>query len=123
MALTGLPFVCSTVSVSVYDLDEETFIDSAFIKIVKHIPTPPDNVPSWNYRQIDYRIQKVDSLILRYKISCIDSTDYDIMYYFMKNDKSDILFEMKATFYSPYEIYSAKDFIERIALTVKFISK
>lgn len=123
MALTGLPFVCSTVSNSVYDLHDETLIDSAFIKMVKHIPTPPYDDPFWNYRLIDYGTQMLDSIILRYKISCVDSTDYHIMYYFMKNDKSNILFEIKGTCYSENEIKPAKDFIEGIALTVKFISK
>ena len=123
MALTGLAFVCSTVSISVYDLHKETLLDSAFFKTVKHIPIPPDDDPDWNYRLIDYGTQMVDSITLRYKISCVDSTDYHIMYYFMKNNRSNILFEMKATCYSQYEINSAKDFIEGIALTVKFLDK
>ena len=123
MALTGLPFVCSTVSISVYDLHQETILDSAFIKTVKHIPTQPVGDTTWNYRLIDYGIQMVDNKPLRYKISCIDSTDYYIMYYFMKNDKSNILYEIKATCYSENEIKTAKDFIEEIALTASFISK
>lgn len=123
MALTGLPFVCSTVSISVYDLHQETLLDSAFIITVKHIPTPPDDDPAWNYRLIDYGTQLVDTITLRYKISCVDSTDYHIMYYFMRNNKSNILFEMKAICYSQNEINSARDFLEGIALTVKFISE
>lgn len=122
MALTGLPFVCSTVSISVYDIHDETWIDSAFTKMVKHIPTPPVDDPDWNYRLIDFGTQMVDSITLRYKISCIDSTDYHIMYYFMKNDKSNILFEIIGTCYSKNEIKPAKDFIEGIALTVQFVN-
>jgi hypothetical protein len=91
--------------------------------MVENIPPPPDDDPAWNYRLIDYGTQMVDSITLRYKISCVDSTDYHIMYYFMKNARSNILFEMKATCYSQNEINSAKDFIEGIALTVTFISK
>lgn len=123
MALTGLPFVCSTISILVYDLHKETLLDSAFVNTVEHFPTPPDEDPAWNYRLIDYGTQMVDSITLRYKISCVDSTDYHIMYYFMKNNRSNILFEMKATCYSPFEINSAKDFIEGIALTFKFLDK
>lgn len=123
MALTGLPFVCSTISISVYDLHQEVMLDSVFAKMVENNPIPPGNDTVWSNRLLDYGIQMVDSATLRYKISCVDSTDYLIMYYFMKNKRSNMLFEMKATCYSLNEINSTKDFLEGIALTVKFISE
>ena len=100
MAVAGLPSVNTILSISVYDLHESTSIDSAFTATVKHVATTPDEEAAGNYRLIDYGIQKTEGKFLRYKISYTDST-INIMYYFMKDNYSNLLYELKSI--SPLE--------------------
>lgn len=119
-ALTGLPFTGSTIRLSVFSFPREIPVDSPFMEIVRYVPVPYDGDTLFSYRLIDYGSRSVDGKTLRYKISCVDSTDYYILYYFMKNDKSDTLYELKSTCYSENEIVRARDFLELIALSVRF---
>jgi hypothetical protein len=122
IAVAGLPFGNTTFSVSVYDLHEVTPIDSAFIKTVRYVATTPNEAAAGNYRLIDYGIQNIEGKFLRYKISCTDSTIYNIMYYFMKDDYSNLLYELKSISPSEDNLTGVKDFLEYVALTAKFIT-
>lgn len=126
IAVAGLPFGNTTFSVSVYDLHSETPIDSAFDNAVKHVPVYPDEVNNNNYRLVDHGIQRIEDKTLRYKISESISNDgkiFSLMYYFMKNDHSDILYEIKSVCSSEGEIETTREFLEMIALTAGFVDK
>ncbi len=73
-----------------------------------------------NYKLVDIGISKLDDKYLYYKISRSDES-YSIMYYFMKNDYSDILYEIKSICDSEKYIEMVQDFLENIALTVEFM--
>jgi hypothetical protein len=119
IALVPFPFGNSLFSVSAYDLKEKTPIDSAFNKTLIHIAIQGDD-PAENYRLVDSGIKNLNEKYLRYKISFIDDSTFNIMYYFMKGDFSSVLYEIKAVCQSKENIITVQDFLEKIALTVKF---
>lgn len=122
IAIVGLPFGNSLFSVSAFEIKEETPIDSAFMNTVKY----DGNISSEkvvNYRLINYGIDNINNRDFRYKISCLDGSIYNIMYYFMKDDCSNILYEIKLVCQSEDKLKSAQDFLENVALTVEFRSE
>lgn len=126
IGVARLPFGNTTISVSAYDLHIETPIDSAFYNTVKHVPVYPDEVNNNNYRLLDHGIQRIEDKTLRYKISesiSYNGKIYSLMYYFMKNDHSDILYEIKSICPSEDEIETTREFLEMIALTAGFVDK
>lgn len=104
-------------SVSKY-VSEKTSIDTAFAGTVLFKPFEK------GYKLLDYGIREVNGKKLRFKKSEMTFEGKKIintMYYFMKNDTSDKLYEIKASF-EPEQEEDADKIMETIALTFTFRS-
>jgi tetratricopeptide (TPR) repeat protein len=107
--------------VSCYNKGKEINIDTAFLETVKHIATLP-NEPAENYKVVNYGIRKYDEKVLRFKISCVKDSVYSIMYYFMKDNYSRFLYEMKLTCRKHNDLKTTQNYLEKIALTANYDS-
>jgi hypothetical protein len=126
VAIVSFPFGNRAFSVSAYDLHEETSIDTAFARTVRHVPITADESRSGKYKVLGHGKWEFYGKTLRYKFSLnINQKDtlFNIMYYYMKNDFSDILYETKIIASSENEIETVTDFLDNIALTVMFLDK
>jgi hypothetical protein len=114
------PFV-----VSKYVNTEPVNIDSAFMISVKSIAKFPTGVNT-EYALLDFNTYKKGGKILRYKISEISFGNGkkidNVMYYFMKDEVSDCLYELKMSCDSTH-LNLCKESLEKIAMTVNFDSK
>lgn len=120
IALVPFTFGNGLFSVSIYDLSIETTIDSAFIKSVNHKATIIDEGQVDNYELIDYGVKESNDKFLRYKISFTGNISYNIMYYFMKDNYSRYLYELKMICPSQDNIEEVKSFLESVAWTAGF---
>ena len=119
VAKVNFPFGISLFSVSTYDAGEKIHIDTAFIETVNFRATLSEGTVD-NYRLVDYGIRRFNKKVLRYKISCVEDSSYSIMYYFMRDDYSRYLNEIKLTCSSQSNLKASQDFLEKIALTANF---
>lgn len=109
----------STFSVSKYSADEPMSIDSAFSYTVNSIATMGGTQMTDSYKLIDYGTYQLEGKMMRFKISTIDKTSINIMYYFMKNDYSTELYEIKLVT-EKAKLEEGKKYIEKVALTFAF---
>lgn len=119
LAKVAFPFGNSLFSVSTFVNEEKIYMDSAFIKTVNYVATLRGDTVK-NYRLVDYGIKKLNNKILRYKISCAYDSVYSVMYYFMKDDYSRFMNEMKITCRGQNNLKTVQNYLEKIALTVNF---
>jgi hypothetical protein len=119
IAKVELDFGNTLFSVSAYDLKKITTIDSAFSQAVNYRGMLGE-IPVSNYKLTDYGKERFNDKDFRYKISCTDDRIYNIMYYFMREDLSNVLYEIKLISPSEKDVILAKDFLLNVALTVEF---
>ncbi len=119
VALVKYSFGNSLLSVSVFDLGEITLLDTAFLRTVHYVPEEVDMTDDC-YSLVDYGVKTINDKILRYKISCLNDSVYNIMYYFMKGDSSRIIYEIKSACTSHDQIPIVRDLLEEIGLTTTF---
>ncbi len=106
----------SSVNVSVYTNHEPLPMDSAFINTLSKRNSEDKDA---DYKLISSRKYMIDGLTLYQKIS-IRGGDYcAILYYFMENNFSNTVYEIKVGG-SPSEINKLKALAEKIALSVYF---
>jgi hypothetical protein len=110
----GFPWGNSLLGVSTYIGPEPISIDTAFIQAAKYVP------PYDGYRLVDYGIKQSRDKILRYKISSLKDSAFSVMYYYMKDDYSRILNEMKLTCKSEKDINTIQNYLEKVASTVSY---
>jgi hypothetical protein len=110
----GFPWGNSLLAVSTYIEPEPISIDTAFIQTAKYAP------PYDGYRLVDYGIKQSRDKILRYKISSFKDSVFSVMYYYMKDDYSRILNEMKLTCRSEKNINTIQNYLEKVAKTVSY---
>ena len=122
VALVKFPSVNTVLTVSVYDLGEITLIDSALARTIRYIPTEVDNTVD-RYKLVDYGVKRIDDKDLRYKISCVNDSLFNIMYYYMNGDSSRLLYEIKSTCTSQDQIKTVQHFLEEIGLKTAFCGK
>ena len=111
-----IDFPCgnSLLAVSTYIGPEPISIDTAFIQAAKYVP------PYDGYRLVDYGIKQSRDKILRYKISSLKDSVFSVMYYYMKDDYSRILNEMRLTCKSEKDINTIQNYLEKVASTVSY---
>ncbi len=119
VALVKLPSGNSVLSVSVFDLGEINLIDSAMSRTIRYVPKEVDNT-SDRYKLVDYGIKRIDDKDLRYKISCVNDSVYNIMYYFMREDSSRLFYEIKSACTSHDQIKTVQDLLEEIGMKTAF---
>ena len=103
--------------VSKYIAPNKMSIEDAFAQSVE--TTTNFNIDSLkdNFELIDYKTYDVQGTTIRYKISKHFDKAYTIMYYFMKDDYSNELYEIK-TSTTKEGLSKAKIFCEKVALSV-----
>lgn len=119
VAIVELPDENSIFSVSTYDLGETMPLDSAFLKSV-HFTATLAGEPVSDYRTVDYSIKNRNDKNLYYKISFNPETKYSVIYYVMKNDNSDILYELKAVSQSEDRLYVIQALLEDVVISSGF---
>jgi len=105
--------------VSKYMLNTKTSIEEAFAQTVKPTTNPNTDSLTDHLQLIDYKTYDVQGKTIRYKISKHFDTVYTIMYYFMKDDSSKELYEIKTTA-NQNNLAKAQHFLEKVALSVEF---
>lgn len=123
IALAKLPFGNTLLSVSVYDLGEITLIDSALARTIRYVPEEVSNNSADRYKLVDNGVKRIDEKDLRYKISCVNDSVYNIMYYFMRGDSSRLLYEIKSACTAQDQIKIIQDLLEEIGLNAAFSGK
>lgn len=105
---------------SKYINDEAISIDSAFNKTVYHVPDGMEE----SYELVDHGKYRKEERLLRFKQSKITFGNgqevFNIMYYFMRKDKSEEMYEIKITGAAEDSIRDKK-ILEQIALSLKFL--
>ncbi len=110
----------STFSVSKYSADEPMTIDSAFNYTVNSVATTCGTQMADSYKLIDSGTYQLEGKMMRFKISTIDKMSINIMYYFMKDDYSNELYEIKLI--TPKDkLKEGKKYIEKVALSFSFM--
>ena len=104
--------------VSKYIAPNKMTIEAAFNQSVNTATNFNSDSLTDNFQLIDYKTYKVHGKTIRYKISKHFDRVYTIMYYFMKDDYSDELYEIK-TSATKNDLSKAKYFIEKVALSVR----
>ncbi len=103
-----------------YINEEAILIDSAFNETVQHIPEGMEEI----YMLVDYGKYNKDGRALRFKQSKIRIANgkevFNIMYYFMKDDRSKEMYEIKISG-SKDDSIRDKNILEKIALSLKFL--
>lgn len=106
-------------AVSKYHSEEMRSIDSAFDQTVR-FKAADDDV----YKLVEAGTYKKDDKVLRYKISEITfdggAKTNSVMYYFMKDDASNDLYEIKLSG-NPKNRKELKAVLEQVALSVSFL--
>lgn len=105
-------------SVSKYVAEDEMSIEEAFMVSVETIANIDIDSLTDNFKLIDYKEYKVQGKTLRYKISEHYNRVNAIMYFFMKDNYSNELYEIKITT-EKGELAKALSFMEGIALSVR----
>ena len=103
--------------VSKYIAKDKMSIEDAFNQSVKTTTSFNSDSLTDNFQLIDYKTYEANGITLRYKISMHFDKIYSIMYYFMKDDYSNELYEIK-TSASKNDLSIALKFSEKVALTV-----
>jgi len=103
--------------VSKYIAPNKMTIEAAFNQSVNTATNFNSDSLTDNFQLIDYKTYKVHGKTIRYKISKHFDRVYTIMYYFMKDDYSDELYEIK-TSATKEGLSKAKIFCEKVALSV-----
>ena len=104
--------------VSKYIAKNKMSIEEAFIESVETTTNLNTDSLTENFQLIDYRTYEVDGITIRYKISKHFDKVYTIMYYFMKDDYSNELYEIKSST-NENGLSNAKKFMETVALSVR----
>jgi hypothetical protein len=104
--------------VSKYIAPNKMTIDAAFNQSVNTTTNLDSDSLTDNFQLIDYKTYEVHGKTIRYKISMHFDRIYTIMYYFMKDDYSTELYEIK-TSASKNDLSKALKFIEKVALSVR----
>ena len=105
-------------TVSKYIAKNKMSIEEAFIESVETTTNLNTDSLTDNFQLIDYRTYEVDGIKIRYKISKHFDKVYTIMYYFMKDDYSNELYEIKSST-NKNDLSKAKKFMETVALSVR----
>ncbi len=106
-------------SVSKYISEYKTSIEEAFIEsVLTTTNLDVNDTLKDNYRLVDFKIYHIKEKTLRYKISEHFDKVYTLMYYFMKDDYSNELYEIKATA-DTNNLPEVLKFLEKVALSVK----
>jgi len=92
-------------------------MEYVFYSMVKAIPT---NYEKEEYKLVDFDVNKVNNKLLRVKINSYLGEFYNIRYYFMKDDYSKDLYEIK-TAYLGDDITRTCEFMKKTALSVQFV--
>lgn len=103
--------------VSKYIAKDKISIEDAFNQSVETITTLNTDSLTDNFQLIDYKTHQVNGITIRYKISMHFDKIYTIMYYFMKDDYSNELYEIKTSTYKN-DLSKAFKFLEKVALSV-----
>jgi hypothetical protein len=103
--------------VSKYIANDKMSIEDAFDRSVKTTTNFNSDSLTDNFQLIDYKTYEVHGITIRYKISMHFDKIYTIMYYFMKDDYSNELYEIKTSAYKN-DLSKALKFLEQVALTV-----
>lgn len=106
------------IAVSKYTNDSKVSIDEAYQLSVETVGGQNLGLED-AYKLIDHKVYQKNGKTLRYKISETFEGINSIMFYFMKNDFSNELFEVKITAKSE-DRKEALDYGEKIALSVGF---
>lgn len=104
-------------TVSKYIAKDKMSIEDAFNQSVKTTTNFNSDSLTDNFQLIDYKTYEANGITLRYKISMHFDKIFSIMYYFMKDDYSNELYEIK-TSASKNDLSTALKFSEKVALTV-----
>ncbi len=104
-------------SVSKYSYHSSNPMEYVFYSMVKTIPT---NYEKEQYKLVDFGVKKINNKLLRVKISSYLGEIYNIRFYFMKDDYSKDLYEIKTACLGN-EITKTCDFMEKAALSVHFL--
>lgn len=104
--------------VSKYVSENKESIEEAFMQSVNTASNFNIDTLSNDFHLIDYKVYKVKGKTLRYKISAHFGNVNTIMYYFMKDDYSNELYEIKAIA-RKNELPKVLNFMEEVALSVK----
>ena len=104
--------------VSKYIAKNKISIEEAFTQSVKTTTNLNTDSLADNFQLIDYKTYEVNGITIRYKISMHFDNIYTIMYYFMKDDYSTELYEIK-TSTTKTDLSKALKFLEKVALSVR----
>ena len=92
-------------------------MESVFYSMVKAIPT---NYEKEEYKLVDFGVNKVNNKLLRVKINSYLGEFYNIRYYFMKDDYSKDLYEIKTACFGD-DITQTCEFMKKTALSVQLV--
>ena len=98
------------------------YIDTAFYRNIQYRATIAGE-PVNDYQIIDHGKKPVNDKILRYKISHNPEIGYSIIYYVMKDDYSNILYEFKTVSLSESSLTTHQEFLEGIVVSSGFDNK
>ncbi len=104
-------------TVSKYIARDKMSIEEAFTQSLETTTNLNSDSLKDNFQLIDYKTYEAQGITIRYKISMHFDKIYTIIYYFMKDDYSNELYEIK-TSASKNDLSSAFKFLEKVALTV-----
>lgn len=103
-------------SVSKYSYPSANPMEYVFYSMIKAIPT---NYEKEEYKLVDFGVKKVNNKLLRVKISSYLNDFYNVRFYFMKDDYSKDLYEIKTACLGD-DITQTCEFMEKTALSVQF---
>lgn len=108
------------ISASIYTYNQKDSMDHAFEITINTVPSNMGlTEEEHQYKLMDYKTYKKKGKKLRYKISRHFGDTYTIMFYFMKEDYANTMYEIKlATRETDYS--KSFDFIEEVALSANF---
>ena len=104
--------------VSKYTSNYKTSIEEAFAQSVNTTVNIHEDTLVDNSRVIDFKKYKIQEQVLHYKISKHFDKTYTIMFYFMKDDYSNQLYEIKVAT-DERELSKCFKFLESVALSVR----
>ena len=108
-------------AVSRYENSERTKLDTVFFKQTVNIKASNLGEISNSYKLISYNRYKKSNKLLYTKVSSPMEGQCCVMYYFMKNNFSEVMYEIKLSG-GITEIEEMKTISEKIALSVKLLS-
>jgi hypothetical protein len=92
-------------------------MEYVFYSMIKAIPT---NYEKEDYKLVDFGVKKINNKYLRVKISSYLGDFYNVRFYFMKDDYSKDLYEIKTGCLGD-ELRKTCELMEKAALSVQFM--